>query len=336
MEEEAIGVGPTYRGNIWCTPQERMDWRLYLTELADDPKNHFEGVDMIREAKEEDVIEIFITSPGGRIDIADMYLAAFRDSKAKIITRAIGECASAATTVFLGGDERVCEDGCYFMFHNVQMGGMGGDSANVFSRTKFYERLFKDKFYGLMSEVLTRDELEELFERAGEVYLTAEEMRERLAIADSDKPQTTDWNGETGIALDFGKMQVIRNGATKGEDTASRIMREIVNGPTVEAVRQTGAGIVQLPFPTVRVKSADDFPQGDEFDIILDEGYKKTFRISTLRPSDFDEYNMDEIEEIGVSFGLDLDQSQNTRQQAIECLIGEIQAGDQFYIGEED
>ncbi|MFP8823425.1 ATP-dependent Clp protease proteolytic subunit, partial [Enterobacter cloacae] len=130
MEEQFDTVDQTYRGNLWCTPQERRDWRLYVTELDNDPRNHFEGLDMIRTAEEEDVIEILITSPGGRVDIADMYLAAFRDSKAKIITRAIGECASAATTIFLAGDERICEDGCYFMFHNVQLGS-GGDSAHV-------------------------------------------------------------------------------------------------------------------------------------------------------------------------------------------------------------
>ncbi|AFH21370.1 ATP-dependent protease [Cronobacter phage CR3] len=307
MEEQFDTVDQTYRGNLWCTPQERRDWRLYVTELDNDPRNHFEGLDMIRTAEEEDVIEILITSPGGRVDIADMYLAAFRDSKAKIITRAIGECASAATTIFLAGDERICEDGCYFMFHNVQLGS-GGDSAHVIARSKFYERLFKEKFYGMMAEVLTPLELAELFERAGEIYLTAEEMRERLQ------------NSER-------REQILsRFGSGKLPEPASQD----------EGILLPIGEVISLPFPETKVLSAEDFPQGDEFDITLDDGYKKVFRLSTLCPKDFDEYNMDEIEEIGIAFGLDLDPSQNTRQQALECLIEEILAGSQFYVGEED
>lgn len=340
MEEQDI-IDPTYRGNIWCTPQERMDWRLYVTELGDDPKNHIEALDMIRTAEEEDTVEILITSPGGYCNIADMYLAAFADSKAKIITRAIGECCSAATTIFLAGHERVCDDGCYFMFHNVQFGGLGGDSANVFGRTKFYERLFKEKSYHQMAEVLNKEELAELFDRAGEVYLTAAEMRQRLQKSERREkildrlgpgilPEPTMTPEEWWKTVHRG----ISNRSTYGDSQEAKALREAVNAPTIEAMQR--AGYVALPFPETKVKSADEFLQGDEFDIILDDGYKKTFRISTLSKKDFDEYNMDEIEEIGISFGLDLDQSQNTRDQALQCLIGEIQAGNQFYIGEED
>lgn len=340
MEEQDI-IDPTYRGNIWCTPQERMDWRLYITELGDDPKNHIEALDMIRTAEEEDTVEILITSPGGYCNIADMYLAAFADSKAKIITRAIGECCSAATTIFLAGHERVCDDGCYFMFHNVQFGGLGGDSANVFGRTKFYERLFKEKSYDQMAEVLNKEELAELFDRAGEVYLTAAEMRQRLQkserreqILDRQDPGTL--SEPTMTPEEWWKTvhRGISNRSTYGDSPEAKALREAVNAPTIEAMQR--AGYVALPFPETKVKAAEEFPQGDEFDITLDDGYKKTFRISTLSKKDFDEYNMDEIEEIGVSFGLDLDQSQNTRDEALQCLIGEIRSGSQFYIGEED
>lgn len=314
MEEQLDIIDSTYRGNIWCTPQERMDWRLYITELGDDPKNHIEAIDMIRTAEEEDVVEILITSPGGYCKIADMYVAAIHDSKAKIITRAIGECASAATTIFLEGDERVCDDGSYFMFHNVQF-GLGGDSAHVFSRGKFYERLFKEKSYAQMAEVLTKEELDELFERAGEVYLTAQEMRGRLMNADNRVAATRD------ILLP--PPGGICNHDTFGDSPQAVELRKLVNAPTLEAIEK--AGYITLPFPAVKVKDATEFPQGDEFDITLDDGYKKTFRLSTLGPRDFSEYNTDEIVEMGQAFGADL--SGLPYYQAVDALIDEIQNG---------
>lgn len=312
MTDHVEMVEPLYRGNIWCTPQERMDWRLYLTELGDEPKNHIEAVDMIREAGEEDVVEVLITSPGGYCNIADMYLSAIADSKAKIITRAIGECASAATTIFLAGHERICDDGAYFMFHNVQF-GVGGDSATVFTRSKFYERLFKEKHYSQMAEVLTPGELSELFERAGEVYLTAEEMRDRLKVSE-DNP--------AGCGSDAAEVEISPEDWWKMMQVNSRqVMEDPQNCEILDRYHP-----VSLPFPKSEVKSATEFPQGDEFDVTLDEGYKKTFRLSTLDPRDFDEYNIKEINEIGADgFGIDL--SGMTRKEALLALIDEIQNG---------
>lgn len=340
MEEQfENAIDPTYRGNIWCTPQERHDWRVYITELDDDPKNHIEAIDMIRTAEEEDVVEIMLTSPGGRCDIADMYVSAIADSKAKIITRAIGECCSAATTIFLAGDERVCDNGCYFMFHNVQF-GIGGDSANVFAKSKFYERLFKEKFHGVMSEVLTSEELDELFDRAGEVYLTSDEMRQRLQNSDHrheilDKfgegalkvPETVAgvWDGKPGVVMRFGDGNMVGHGVTINKEARGELSPGDWWKLVTENQRQSSESVVSLPFPETKVKSAEDFPQGDEFDITLDDGYKKTFRLSTLGPKNFDEYNMEELAEIGNLFGISL--SGMTRGEMVDWLIDEIQNG---------
>lgn len=287
MEEDFEELCPTYKGNIWSTPQQRTDWRLYLTDLNDDPKNHIEAVDMIRQAGAEDVIEIMITSPGGLCDTADMYLAAIRDTQAKVITRAIGQCASAGTTVFLAGHERICDDGCHFMFHNVQMGGSESDAATLFARAKFYERLYREKCYEPMSEVLTKEEMGELFERAGEVYLTAGEMRQRLANAErkADLDIPDDW--------------------------------PVISGPPVD--------LVNFPWPSKPVPTAEVFGHDDDFDIGLDDGYLKTFRLSTLCPKDFDEYNRQEVIEIGQAFGQCL--LGLTRDEAIRLLILEIKTG---------
>jgi len=285
MEEDDVMLDPVYKGNVWCTPQERKDWRVYLTDLVSDPRNHIEGLDIIRQAGEDDVVEILITSPGGNIDLADMYVAAMADSRAKIITRAIGLCASAATTIFLSGDERVCDPGCYFMFHNVQFTNSGGDAANVFGSAKFYERLFKEKYYGLMSEVLTEDELSELFDRAGEIYLTGREMEERFTAVDtaSQTPSYTD------------------------------IVLGNVESP------------VTLPFKQIEVPLATQFESRDDFDITLECGYSKTLRLGSIHPKDFDEFNMEEILEIGDCFGIDLDGL--TRSQALEDLVSAILNG---------
>lgn len=279
--EESMDICPTYRGNIFSSPVESRDWRIYLTDMNDDPKNHLEAVDVIRTAGPGDVVTIFITCSGGRVDVADMYLSAIKDAAAQVVTRVSGECSSAATSVFLAGHERLCDDGSFFMFHNVQIGSDYSDSANVFKSAKFFEKLYREKFYAEMAEVLTATEMAELFERAGEIYLSAEDMRGRLE----------------GLA-------------TPKEDL----------GPTPV--------LVDLPFPGTKVKEAAEFLHGDEFDITLDDGYKKTFRLATLSIKDFDEYSVAEIEEIGDAFGLDFP-LYPSRNELIRALIDFLQGDDE-------
>lgn len=157
-------------------------WRIYLTDMGCELENHIPALEVIRNASEDDEIEVLITSSGGYVDTARAYVSAFKDTSAKITTRAIGECASAATIVFLAGDVRVCDDGSYFMFHNDQFSEVNGDLANISKMLDFYKRLAKEEDLKCMEEILTEHEINSLFENAGVVYLTATDMRSRLEI----------------------------------------------------------------------------------------------------------------------------------------------------------
>jgi ATP-dependent Clp protease protease subunit len=71
-------------------------------------------------------LEVNITSPGGYVDDG---LAIFVDlveaaaAGRRVITRAVGECASIASVIFMGGTERVV--GCPIMIHNPWMEAAG-------------------------------------------------------------------------------------------------------------------------------------------------------------------------------------------------------------------
>lgn len=308
-------IHPTYKGNIWCTPEQRADWRIYVTDLCDTAENHIEAIDLIRQAGEDDTIHLMITSSGGYIELAEMYLSAMRESKATIVTRAIGECASAATTLFLNGDIRICEKGSYFMFHNVQW-GISGDTANIRVRTDFYTRLFRERYYDMMSEVLTPEQMSELFDRAGEVYLTCGEMRERL------------------------EQSALKNGGPliKYDDSVNEIVIDEEDDQQGESVNMVIEAPGELPEEAESLlaeeeEEVEEFLGDTTFEITLEDGYSKTFDLRNMSIKDFDEYNMEEIIEIGECYGADL--SEYRRDKAIEALINVIVNGDAGFEEEE-
>lgn len=175
-------------------------WRIYLTDMGCELENHIPALEVIRNAGEDDEIEVLITSGGGYVDTARAYVAAFKDTSAKITTRAIGECASAATIVFLAGDDRVCDDGSYFMFHNDQFSEVNGDLANISKMLDFYKRLAKEEDLKCMEGILTEHEINSLFENAGVVYLTAADMRSRLEIKAEETVTPPHTTGKQGLS----------------------------------------------------------------------------------------------------------------------------------------
>lgn len=321
------------RKMIWADVKESVSYRVYLSgEIGEMDADHTEVVDLLRSLEEGISVDLFINSPGGYCSTADMYVSAIQETKGFVTTHAIGSVCSAACNVFLAGHARAVHKGADFMFHNVQTGGMG-DVALLKLRMNHMAKLQRLNSYEIYAEILTEEELKELFDRAGEVWLTDDEMIERLQKATLEKKETV---AEVDIPSDFkiingllhidGKPPMVGgicNHDTFGNSPEAQALRDLVNAPTESAMRLAVEESVTLPFPKTKVADAKDFPSEDTtFEIALDDGYTKTFDIETLCEKDFDEYNMDEIKEIGDAFQLSL--SGLSRGAALATLIDEL------------
>ncbi|UZZ64392.1 hypothetical protein [Escherichia phage vB_EcoM-LTH01] len=93
----------------------------------------------------------------------------------------------------------------------------------------------------------------------------------------------------------------------------------------MEADQQNTGGIkVEGSIESSDVDDAKEIGEG-EFEIVLDEGYAKKFNIFTLNPRDFDEYNLDELDEIAECFGVE--QYVYYRDELIEQIITAAKEG---------
>lgn len=246
------------------TKDKRMIWiadehvsrlmHIYLGDMDDGIDGHIEAIDAIRVAPEADTIVIHITSFGGATCIADNYIEAIRDSRAHIVTKAIGTVASAGTMVWLAGHERVAADFSKFLFHNIRGGGFE-DIHNLKRYIDASAEYAGGGYRDMYRDILTEKEIEEIFS-GQEVHILGQEMQKRLAKIES----------------------------AKKEGSKAEPVGPVTTPPLDEPVGKVDEATV--------------------FTITLDDGYGKTFNLYTINEKDFDEYNMDELEEVAEAFCL--------------------------------
>jgi ATP-dependent protease ClpP protease subunit len=118
-------------------------------------------LDLFRSVEKDDVIRLYINSPGGRLDTTLSILNAMSECKGTIVTIADGKVQSAATFLFLAGDEYVIYDFSYFMFHQYS-GGARGKGQDMKDSIDFkhdhYEKFFKH-YYG---QLFTNKEIKKM------------------------------------------------------------------------------------------------------------------------------------------------------------------------------
>lgn len=154
--------------------------RIYLTdEGVNGTDSHLDQLEAILDATENDVVEVYcLGCPGGSADSIIMLLNALAQTPAHTVTILEGHNASAASMPMMVTDE--VRIGMYssVMFHNVA-GGVGGNMTNTAEAAKFYEQHYNGFFADLYNKFFSPEELT-LIQNGREIYLSAEEIQERL------------------------------------------------------------------------------------------------------------------------------------------------------------
>lgn len=151
---------------------------FYISGPIEGPEEYIEMFDRIRHAGELDVVKIYINSPGGSVSTAIQFMRVVAESSAEVITSAEGECASAATIMFLCGDSYEVTPHTTFMFHNYSGAavGKGGEMIDqmIYER-KWSEKLLRESY----KDFLTEDEITSMLNNK-DIWMDAEEVIQRL------------------------------------------------------------------------------------------------------------------------------------------------------------
>lgn len=147
------------------------------------PPEHYSRVfEMMLDAGEDDLVDFFIVSPGGRLDGLSVLLEGIRLSDAHTRAILIGEASSAASILALHCGEIIVTDSAEMLCHHClySTGGKAADiSAHVEHITKITEKLLRNTYQGFMTE----PEIAALLD-GKQWYFDADEIRARLEMRD--------------------------------------------------------------------------------------------------------------------------------------------------------
>lgn len=164
-----------------------------------------------------DHIRVFINSYGGEVAEATAIYNQLRDNPAKVTTICNGFACSAASVIFMAGDERLMNQASRLMIHNA-MTGARGNAAQLRKAAEDLESINELSITAYMDKVnISREKLRELMDN--ETWIKPEDAVE-MAFA-------------TGIVED------------EGGDNASQSAREAI----LQALDRTGAEPAPLPVP---------------------------------------------------------------------------------------
>lgn len=153
-------------------------YTIFLDEGIGEPSKYRELVSILFGANEGDKINIFINSPGGRLDSANAIIEGLKVTQATVIGHVIGDCHSAASMIALNCENLAVYDSAECMVHTASFGA-GGSTGNVKSHVDFTHSQVEKLLDNTYKYFLTEDELVDL-KKGCEFYFNADEMRERV------------------------------------------------------------------------------------------------------------------------------------------------------------
>lgn len=151
---------------------------FYLSGNIGEASEYIEWFHKIRNARPTDIINFHINCPGGNLFTTVQFLQVLDECNAHIVMNVSGACMSAATLIFLQGDEFAINEHSAFLFHNYSGGmiGKGGEMySNVIHDRKWSEKLFRSQY----EDFLTVEEISNLVDDK-DIWMDANTVVERL------------------------------------------------------------------------------------------------------------------------------------------------------------
>lgn len=153
---------------------------FYLSGTIEESKEYTEWFDTIRNAGETDIVKIHINSPGGDLFTAIQFMRVLAESSATIVVSVEGACMSAATMIFLAGENFEVSEHSMFMFHNYSgmAIGKGGEMYdNIVHERKWSENILRSVY----EDFLTEDEIKSILDNK-DIWMDGQEVIKRIKL----------------------------------------------------------------------------------------------------------------------------------------------------------
>ena len=167
-------------GNDWCRliSTSYAYHRAFIAGEIGEPKQYVELIHLLRSARPEAEIEVYVNSHGGQMDSALQIINAIRTCKAPVTTVLDGMAYSAGGLIFLSAGRHRVEPFASLMCH-LAFNLIGGKTTEVKACADFREANFRRIASDLYSGFLTAKEMKLLL-HGEDLWFDRDEIVRRL------------------------------------------------------------------------------------------------------------------------------------------------------------
>ena len=252
---------PVNHIRTWVEPNS-FTYHVRIDRDIEETSRFQEEIVQIRQAKEGDVVHLYVASDGGSASTMSGILAAIEQSPATIRCELESKANSAGSFIFLSGDQFIVNSNAEMMIHEMQI-WLGGSTSNSKRQmdhiSKQNEKLVRRYYDGF----LTPEEIEDVLS-GGEMYLDSDDIADRLE-------KRTELFAEKNQAIDEQYMAEDKDYLQKlDKDTLiSMLMGEEVELPDPDGMEEDSGDVVEESQYKVFGKFSLDTWCGDI--VLLDE-----------------------------------------------------------------
>jgi len=157
------------------------EYNLYLhNEISSDGDAYLEHFAVYHQAGPDDLIRLWIQSPGGSVSVGNQYIQHMNRCPATIIAVVGMGTASEGTAICLAADDWEVDDMSTFLVHGFSYGAYGHE-AQVYNTATFNKKLNERSLRNTYSGLLTELEILEAL-KGVDLLFDGEELIERLAL----------------------------------------------------------------------------------------------------------------------------------------------------------
>ena len=151
---------------------------FYLVGYIKDPIHYTKWFEIIRNAKENEIIYFHINSEGGSAFTALQLIRCINESKGIVIASVEGMCLSAATFILLTAHKVELSLHSLFLFHNYS-GVSIGKGREMHDHINAQYQWSQDLLHTIYKDFLTHSEIESVLENR-DIWMNTKEVAERL------------------------------------------------------------------------------------------------------------------------------------------------------------
>jgi ATP-dependent protease ClpP protease subunit len=175
--------------NILAKQRVSMHYAVPLTGPIGEIDEYGELVHILAHAGVEDQVYIQLSSPGGSLETCDYLCRRMEECEAHITVEIGMSCASAASAIALQADDWVIYDSSTMMVHSCSYSPGYGKESDIRSRMEYTERLNREWIERTYQGFLFKDELFEAVDYGQDLYLFADDLRQRMPLFKEHRKQ---------------------------------------------------------------------------------------------------------------------------------------------------